>query len=291
MGEQHTIVSVGEVLWDVFPDGARFGGAPANVACHAAALGAHGAMVSQVGNDELGKQALAALAQRQVDTQCVGISDEFPTGTVQVELEPSGKPRFTIGEGVAWDQLVWSDPIDGLAKRTDAVCFGTLGQRKDASRGVIGRFVASTPDAALRVLDVNLRPPFFDDTVICRSLELANILKLSDEELDLVAAACDVEGSESEVLAQLSQRYDLQLIALTRGEHGATLIRGRDRSDFKGVSVVVQDTVGAGDAFTAAMILGLLNNDSIDEINRRACQVAAYVCTQSGATPVLKVDG
>ena len=221
MNQPFAVVSLGEVLWDVFPDGPRFGGAPANVACHAAALGARAAMVSRVGDDDLGRKACQELAARNVDTQCVGTSDDLPTGTVQVALDASGKPTFTIAEDTAWDHLVWSDQVDELSMKTDAVCFGSLGQRSEASRHVIGRFVSSIPPKALRVLDINLRPPFHDESVIQHSLGLANVLKLSDEELESVAEACDVAGTEAEVLAQLVQYYDLQVIALTRGKNGA----------------------------------------------------------------------
>lgn len=287
MHGQPVIVAVGEVLWDVFPDGPRFGGAPANLACHAAALGVDSHMVSQVGDDELGKQAMAALREHGVNTDCVGINAEFPTGTVRVELDASGKPRFTIGENVAWDHLQWSDAADELAARATAVCFGTLGQRGEDSRQVIQRFVAATPSTALRILDVNLRAPFYDEAVIRESLQVANVLKLSDDELDLVASACGISGSEAEKLAGLNRRYNLRLVALTRGEHGATLVRENERSDADGISVEVRDTVGAGDAFTAAMTMGLLNNDPLDTINQHACRVAAFVCSQSGATPPL----
>jgi fructokinase len=287
MPSRFTIAALGEVLWDVFPEGPRFGGAPANVACHAAALGADAFLVSCVGNDELGQQALDSLRRHDVGTECVAVSTQYPTGTVQVELDAAGKPTFTIGQDVAWDHLEWSETAERLARRSAAICFGTLGQREEDSRNVIHRFLAATPPDAFRVLDVNLRPPFVAEPVIRQSLESANALKLSDEELPLVAAACDVAGSEAEMIATLAARYELRLIALTRGRHGATLIRGRDRSDCEGVAVDVKDTVGAGDAFTASMILGLLRGDPLDAINQQACRVAAFVCSQSGATPPL----
>lgn len=287
MGKRFTFTALGEVLWDVFPDGPRFGGAPANAACHAAALGVDASIVSQVGDDELGEKAIAALRERGVDTACVGVIGEHPTGSVLVELDSAGKPRFTIGADAAWDFLAWSEKLGDLAAGSDAICFGTLGQRSEGSRHVIRRFIDATSPAALRILDVNLRPPFYDDAVIRRSLELANVLKLSDDESELVASACGISGSEAEVLSELSRRYELQLIALTRGENGATLIRAEERSDFEGVSVAVKDTVGAGDAFTASMTLGLLQNAPINEINQCACRVAAFVCSQNGATPPL----
>ncbi len=285
-----TVVSIGEVLWDVFPDESRFGGAPANVACHAAALGASAVMVSQVGHDQLGSQAIAALQERGVLTQHVGVSETWPTGTVLVELDAAGKPTFTIGENVAWDHLQWTDSLDLLATHTDAICFGTLAQRSDRARRVIDRLVSATPPGALRVLDVNLRPPFCDDSLIEHSIKLANVLKLSDDELDRVASACGLQGSESGLLLELTRRYKLQLIALTRGKQGATLYRENDRSDSTSVSVTVKDTVGAGDAFTASLIMGLLDGEDLDTINQHASQLAAYVCSQHGATPSLPVE-
>ena len=287
MNRPFAITALGEVLWDVFPDGPRFGGAPANLACHAAALGADSWMLSQVGDDALGRGALDALGEHNVNVTCVGRDSQFPTGTVQVELDDAGKPSFTIADNVAWDHLQWSEPAKQLAASCHAVCFGTLGQRSDDSRRVIQRFLAAVPETALRILDVNLRPPFFDDRVIRESLGLANVFKLSDEELDIVASACGIAGSEAEVLSTLSKRYQLRLIALTRGGSGATLFTEDERSDCEGISVDVKDTVGAGDAFTAAMTVGLLAGKPLSAVNRRAGEVAAFVCTQSGATPTL----
>ncbi len=222
-----TVVSVGEVLWDVFPDGARFGGAPANVACHAAALGARSVMVSQVGSDQLGSEAIEALRERGVVTDHVSVSATLPTGTVVVELDSAGKPSFSIGENVAWDHLAWSERLEELAVETDAVCFGTLGQRCESSRRVIEQFVSQTPPNCLRILDVNLRPPFYADELIERSLGKANILKLSDDELERVATACGLSGSEANLLDALTKRFSLQLIALTRGQRGADFVPRR----------------------------------------------------------------
>ncbi|MBN2021186.1 MAG: hypothetical protein JW809_00185 [Pirellulales bacterium] len=278
------VVGLGEVLWDVFPDGPRFGGAPANFACHAAALGAAAHMVSCVGADELGEKALETLRYHRVDTATVGRSAEFPTGTVRVDLG-TGQPRYEITTGVAWDHLAWSDELAALAARTNAVCFGTLGQRGEASRAVIARFVQSTRPAALRILDINLRPPFFDDDAILRSLGLANVLKLNDEELPMVASACGLAGTDLERMAQLRERFGISLVALTRGARGAVLIRDDEVSDQPAVATHVVDTVGAGDAFTAAMTLGLLRGRDLDTINRSACQTAAHVCAHAGAAP------
>lgn len=287
MSKRFTVVAVGEALWDVFSDGPRFGGAPANLACHAAAMGAEVFMVSQVGDDELGDQAMTALREYGVNTDNIGRSAVYPTGTVEVKLDTAGKPQFTISENVAWDRIPWSEQLIELASKADAVCFGTLGQRHEVSRRTIQQFVAAANPSALRILDVNLRAPFYDRSVIDQSLDLANVFKLSDDELPIIAPMLGIDASESETLSQLAQRYHLRLVALTRGEHGAMLLDGKHASHAEGRRVAVQDTVGAGDSFTAVLTLGILEGSPLDVINQRACQVAAYVCSQAGATPSL----
>ncbi len=287
MGERFTVVGLGEVLWDMLPGGAQFGGAPANFACHAAMLGADTYVVSQVGDDELGEEAIAALSRNGVETQHVVRSREYPTGTVQVELDETGSPRFEIAEDVAWDHVPWSADLEDLARRADAVCFGTLAQRGETSRRTIRRLLASTGPDCLRILDVNLRRPFYDGLVVLDSLLLADALKLNEEELPIVASMCGLTGTGQDALEELRDRYDLRLVALTRGARGARLL-GRERTaDCAGEPVVVKDTVGAGDAFTAAMALGWLSGLDLDAVCRHACRVAEFVSTQAGATPPL----
>ena len=181
--------------------------------------------------------------------------------------------------------MEWSNELEQLAHRTDAVCFGTLGQRSEVSLATIRRFVAATRPTALRILDVNLRPPFVSDAVILDSLRLANILKLNDEELSVLARLIGLTGSPAEMLRRLADEFAFQVVALTRGVNGALLIRGDEISEHPGVAAHVVDTVGAGDAFTAALALGLLDGRDLETINRTACEVAAFVCSQSGATP------
>src|SRR5262245_276043 len=224
MDRPFTIVGLGEMLWDVFPDGPRFGGAPANFACHAAMLGANSFVVSQVGADALGHQAVAALGGYGVNTEQVARSPDRPTGTVQVALDSAGKPRFTISENVAWDAIPWLASLAGLAARTDAVCFGTLAQRQATSRQTIRQFLEATRPDCLRIFDVNLRPPFVDPSTILDSLRLARAVKLNDDELPVVAALAGMSGSEIDMMRQLRERYDLQLVALTRGARGAALL-------------------------------------------------------------------
>lgn len=287
MTQAAMIVGLGEVLWDVFPDGPRFGGAPANFACTTAGLGqgrVKVGMVSSVGTDDLGRRAIESLQEHGVDTSCVASLDK-PTGQVLVELDADGCASYKFAADPAWDHLAWSSELERLAARTDAVCFGTLGQRSDRSRETIQQFVSATEAASLRIFDVNLRPPFVNDSVILESLKLANILKMNDEELPVLATLCGLPGSDLEVMRQLAERFALRAIALTRGPAGAVLLRSDETSECPGVATDVVDTVGAGDAFTAAFALGLLDGSDLDTINRTACEIAAFVCSQSGAAP------
>ncbi len=296
MSNVPVVVGLGETLWDVFPDGAHLGGAPLNFSCSVAELAQSHAqvlMVSAVGNDEMGRRAVASLAEHGVDTTCVQ-TDDRQTGQVLVELDSAGVASYRFAEDAAWDHLSWNSALQQLASDCDAICFGTLGQRSECSRTTIQKFVSATSDETLRILDVNLRAPFFSDEVIRESLVLANVLKLNDEELPLLAALSGISGNDVEIMRQLADQFQLRCVALTRGDQGAILVCGDVVSDLPGIEVEVVDTVGAGDAFTAAMTLGLLTGQGIDQVNQRAIATAAYVCSQPGATmsfPESLLDG
>lgn len=282
----YRIVGIGEVLWDMFPNGPQFGGAPANFACSSAALAqesAHVSMISAVGDDELGQRALAKLGDFGVDTSAIQVKSD-PTGQVNVRLDGDGVASFVFQEDSAWDQLSWNITLGKIAMECDAVCFGSLGQRGQCSRETIRRFVSTTPEAALRVLDVNLRTPFWSSNLIRESLALANVLKLNDDELQAIAALSGARGSEVEMLRQIANEYQLRVVALTRGSHGAVICAGNEVSDRPGETVNVVDTVGAGDVFTGALTLGLLNGHTVDTINEHAIASASYCCSRPGAT-------
>jgi fructokinase len=288
----HQIVGLGEILWDVFPDGPRFGGAPANAACSAAELGGDAArvvMVSGVGEDPLGDEALASLQTHGVDLAGVQ-RNRWSTGRVDVTVDAAGIASYRFAEDSAWDHLVWDDTLAQLAADTSAVCFGTLGQRHSDTRAVIRRFVETVPGTALRVLDVNLRPPYDDDQLILESLSLCNVVKLNDEELPRVARLCGCRGEAIDVMRALAERYQLKAVALTRSAHGAVLLRGKQFSDGAGKPVVVADTVGAGDAYAAALMLGLLADRDVAEINAWAIEVASHACRVAGGTMPFPVD-
>ena len=282
------VVGIGEVLWDLLPTGPQFGGAPANVAIHAAALGGQGTLVSAVGTDDAGVAARQRLEEADVRQQAVATLRDHPTGVVRVTLDAAGHPSYDIATGSAWDAIPWTSQVADVVARAEAVCFGSLAQRSAVSRATIRRAMAEARGAAWRLFDVNLRQAWYDAEVLDMSLRLANAVKLNDEELPVVARLCGIAGAtEDAQLHGLLERYDLALAALTRGPRGATLLTPAARVTALAPATRVADTIGAGDAFTAALLVGLLREAPLTEVAARANAVAAYVCSQAGATPPL----
>jgi len=284
------VVGIGELLWDLLPDGRQMGGAPANFAFHAQALGASGAIVSAVGDDRSGREILEELGRRGLERSGIAVVSGAPTGTVTVVLDAGGIPHYTIHEGVAWDVIPWSAGLGELAARTDAVCFGSLAQRSPVSRATIGAFLDATRPDCLRVLDLNLRQSYFDRDLVLGLLGRATVLKLNGEELETVSRMLALPGSESQALAGLLQASPLSLIALTKGPSGSRLFGPGVDIIHPGNPVETADTVGAGDAFTAALVMGMLRHKSWDEIGDRANRIAGYVCSRRGAWPELPAE-
>ena len=281
------LVGIGELLWDLLPTGRELGGAPANFAYHVTSLGGEGVVVSCVGSDEEGQQIADRLHTLSLSCEYIAIDQIHPTGAASVEIDVEGKPSYIIHEDVAWDFIPRTPELAKLARRADAVCFGTLAQRTIVSRATIRGFLEGTSGNALRIFDINLRQSFYSRDVIEESLQLANVLKLSDEELMVVRDLLSLCGDAPMILRELSRRYNLRLIAVTRGEGGSILYSGEETSIHPGHQTEVVDTVGAGDSFTAALAMGVLRGQSLDSINSNASRVAAYVCSRPGATPEL----
>lgn len=280
------VIGVGEVLWDLLPSGAQLGGAPTNFAWHAHQLGAKAQVVSRVGKDEFGDEIRRRLGKMDFPDRLVQRDPVHPTGTVTVALA-NGLPEYTIHENVAWDNIAVTPAALEAVRKTDAVCFGSLAQRSPDSRRAIQTLVASARDDSLRIFDINLRQHYFDREVIESSLELANVFKLNDAELPVVAKLFGADGSVKEQIEFFVKRFGLRVVALTRGGQGSLLYRDGSWSEQDAIVVEVKDTIGAGDAFTAALCLGLLRGLETDRINAAANEVAAFVCSHAGATPDL----
>jgi len=284
------VVGIGELLWDLLPSGRQIGGAPANFSYHAGALGCGARTISRVGDDVLGRELLAQLTTLGVSTSCVQVDESLPTGTVAVEIDAAGQPCFQIRPNVAWDHMQVTPEAVIAAASAEAICFGTLAQRDAVSRESIRSLVAASPSEALRVLDVNLRQHYFSPALIEESLLLATVLKVNELELPQLAVMFGLAGSEHAQMEQLAERWQLRAVALTRGEQGSALLTEHGWSEHPGERVTVVDTIGAGDAFTAAMTIGLLSGWALDEVNAQANRVASFVASHAGGTPTLPAD-
>jgi fructokinase len=281
------VIGLGEILWDLLPSGKQLGGAPANFAFHARALGVRSRVISRVGQDSLGVEILQRLQALGLPVADIQVDPSAPTGTVSVELSAGGQPRFTIHENVAWDRLALQESALAAVAEADAISFGTLAQRRQPARNTIQALLAAARPSAWRILDINLRQNYFSRKIIEASLRLANVVKCNDAELPVLAQLLGLDGSVRRQIEGLARRHAQRVVCLTRGAQGSLLYAGGQWADDPSQPVVVKDTVGAGDAFTAALAVGLLAGKPLDAINRRANQVARYVCSCEGATPPL----
>ena len=285
---QKLVVGMGEVLFDIFPDGKKIGGAPVNFVYHVKQQGVECLAISAVGEDELGDEILSILNEKGVDGLIPRTSE--PTGTVKVTLNEKGVPYFEICEGVAWDNIPCSKELVDAAKRCSAFCFGSLAQRSEQSQNAIHLFLDSMSqgDDTLRIFDINLRQSFYSKEIIEGSLAKSNVLKINDDELKLVGGILDFDSTDfNQGCRFLMDKYDLCMVILTCGENGSYIFH-KEGVSFQPTPVVkVVDTVGAGDSFTAVFVASLLKGQSIVDAHRKAVEVSAYVCTQSGAMPVL----
>lgn len=282
------VVGLGEALWDILPEGKKIGGAPANFAYHVSQFGLESRVVSAVGNDKLGNEITEVFREKGLQQTIEKVA--YPTGTVQVELDPQGIPCYDIKENVAWDNIPFSEKIEEVARQTYAVCFGSLAQRNIVSRETIHAFLNAIPDAPehYKIFDINLRQGFYTKETLCHSMQQCNILKINDEELVTVSRMFGYPGIDLQDKCWiLLAKYNLRMLILTCGINGSYVFTPGHVSFVETPRVEVADTVGAGDSFTAAFISGLIKGLPIPEAHQLAVNVSAYVCTQHGAMPVL----
>ena len=282
------IVGLGEALWDVLPEGKKLGGAPSNFAYHTKQFGFNSIAISAVGKDKLGDETLAALEGKGLEY--IMPRTPYPTGTVQVTLDDNGVPTYDIRENVAWDNIPFTSELEEVARNCRAVCFGSLAQRNIVSRTTINKFLDTMPDGdgRLKIFDINLRQNFYTKDVLMESLKRCNVLKINDEELVLIGRMFDYPGLDmSNKCWLILGKYNLDMLVLTCGVNGSYVFTPGNVSFQETPRVDVVDTVGAGDSFTAAFCLGILRGMSVADAHALAVKVSAYVCTQSGAMPVL----
>lgn len=287
MNQNTLVVGIGEALWDVLPEGKKIGGAPANFAYHVSQFGLESRVVSAVGEDKLGMEILENFREKKLN--CMIETVPYPTGTVQVSLDAEGVPCYDIKEGVAWDNIPYTSALEGLAKQTKAICFGSLAQRSVVSRETINRFLDAMPDEdTLKIFDINLRQGFYTKEILCNSFRKCNILKINDEELVTVSHMFGYPGIDLQDKCWiLLAKYNLKMLILTCGVNGSYVFTPGEVSFVETPKVEVADTVGAGDSFTAAFVSSILMDKTVREAHLRAVKTSAFVCTQNGAMPVL----
>ena len=286
--KRNYVVGIGEALWDVLPEGKKLGGAPANFAYHVSQFGLQSRVVSAIGEDKLGNEILDNFQGKGLYTLIEKV--EYPTGTVQVQLDNEGVPCYDIKENVAWDNIPFTDKLKQLAQKTCAVCYGSLAQRNVVSRETINAFLDAIPDGKglYKIFDINLRQGFYTKEIICNSMQRCNILKINDEELVTVSRMFGYPGIDLQDKCWiLLAKYKLEMLILTCGVNGSYVFTPGRVSFVETPKVEVADTVGAGDSFTAAFVSAILKGKPVNEAHQLAVNVSAYVCTQNGAMPEL----
>ena len=287
METKRFIIGLGEALWDVLPEGKKLGGAPANFAYHAGQFGLDTIAISALGEDALAEETIEALKEHDLNYLMPRVP--YPTGTVQVTLAEGGIPTYDIKEGVAWDNIPYTDEMAEIAKNARAVCFGSLAQRNKVSRENIRKFLADTPSDCLKICDINLRQQFYSKEILEDSFRLCNILKINDEELVVVNRMFGYDGLDMrQTCEKMVQDYGLKMLVLTCGTNGSYVFTDDGLTSFQDTpKVEVADTVGAGDSFTGSFCACILNGKPVQEAHKTAVQVSAFVCTQNGAMPVI----
>lgn len=293
--EPRLILGIGELLWDLLPEGPRLGGAPANFAVMAGRLGSHAAILSRIGRDDLGRKAIEILDPLAADTEFLQVDPMHETGRVTVCLR-DGQPEYTIHQPAAWDFLELSDEWVRLAERADAICFGSLAQRCLDSRQTVQTLAAQAKANCVRVFDVNLRAPFYSSEVVQESLELATVMKMNDAEAPVVLGLLGLQAFDPQNPAALRLGAErlleefptLKMVAVTRGGCGSLLVTRDAWHEHPGVPVKVADTIGAGDAFTAAMTHYMLRGADLATLNEAGNRWGSWVASQAGAMPALE---
>ena len=276
------VLCVGELLWDALPAGLFLGGAPFNVACHLSAAGVVATMVTRIGADQLGDEAYRRVARYGIRTDLLQVDPLLPTGFVRVSVAEDGNPEYHIVEPAAWDNLEIIRSLLERAAAAQAIVFGTLAQRSAVTRATVRRVLETR---ALKVLDVNLRTPYDDHEIIRDSLRRADVVKLNEDEMRRLASWFDLRGTPHETAASLAETFDCRVVCVTRGRNGAALWREGRWTEHPGFEVEVRDTVGAGDAFLAVLLAGLLKGTDDEALLHHANLIGAYVATQHGAVP------
>ena len=282
------VVAIGEFLWDCLPNGKKIGGAAANFCYHAKSAGANAILVSAIGDDENGKD-LSNLIEKLQIPQHLQISKNYPTGTVLVKLDSDGKPTYDIVNPVAWDDIQLTEQLLDLIKQDDldAIYFGSLIQRNQQNHDLLKKIITHCSPRTKIIVDINLRQNHYNHSTLLFCIEHANILKLNDEELPIIADLLKIKSDPKELFDYLNQHHQLELLIYTCGSDGSHLFTKSEQDYCPAEKITAIDTVGAGDSFMAISSVLYLKGKALQEINIKANRIASYVCTQNGSMPVI----
>lgn len=288
MKNKSKAICFGEILYDVFPESERIGGAPLNVASRLSGLGISTEMISKVGDDEKGEELISYLKSKNIRTENIAKDTDYSTGVVNVTLSASGSATYEIAHPVAWDKIEISEAMKTAVKKADAFIFGSLVCRDEVSRNTLFQLL---PEAKYCVFDINLRPPFYEKEVVVKLMSQADFIKFNDDELFEIAEMIGSPyNSIEQNLEYLSKETNTPTICVTKGRHGAVLLKEGKRYYNSGFKVKVKDTVGAGDSFLASLIAGLLKEEDPQSTLDFACAMGALVAGEEGANPEIKID-
>ncbi|MEO6948621.1 MAG: carbohydrate kinase [Ginsengibacter sp.] len=288
--DHKVVVGFGEVLWDILGKDRLLGGAPANFGYHCKQLGADAKIVSSIGNDELGNEIMEHFVQKRLSTEYLQRAQAHQTGTVTVEVNERGVPSYIIHQPVAWDYIEWNETLQSLSATIDAICFGSLSQRNPVTKNTLQKMLLSVSKQCLKVFDINLREPFYTKQILLDSLEMANVVKMNVEEALVVGEMFKWGNDLQKIVQEFFKIFNFELIAITFGEEGSKLFTPDQESFMKVNAVKISDTIGAGDSFTAAVIIGWLNQMPLAQIHELATNLSAYICTKPGAMPTYDKD-
>ena len=287
--KKYAVGGLGEVLWDIFPETNKLGGAPANFAAHAQQLGANSFLLSAVGKDLLGKKTIANLLLLKVNTSGIQVKEDFATGRVNVRLDQMGNPSYDIQENVAWDHIEFDTNINNIVQGLDAICFGTLAQRNSIAKKSILKMIKSTTHNCLKVFDVNFRQDFYTSKMVEQSLDLANAVKMNEDEFSIIATMISLPKNHEKGLQLLIRKFNLNFGIITLGKNGSVMASLDHFYRYSSKNTAkVKSTVGAGDAFTAAAVMGWLDKKPLKHVIKEASNLATYVCCYFEAVPSKK---
>jgi fructokinase len=280
------ILCFGEVLWDAFGNEKKAGGAPMNVARHLVQQGNNVLFASSIGIDPSGVELTGFLRANGLYSDLIQRDENLPTCEVNVQLDESNTATYIIPKPVSWDNIEFTSQLEGASKKVGAIVFGSLACREEASFNTLLNVLDESE--ALKIFDVNLRPPHFTMSTIETLAARADVIKMNEEEAELL-----IHGSSGDLkqkIEEFQSKFHTKIICVTRGEHGAIIWNDYEFYEHPGCKVCVVDTVGAGDSFLATFITGLLNGTPMQRLLDKACAVGAYVTTQRGANPVYNVN-